>query len=180
MLGVATLTLAALSTLSPPAGPANETTVDTDPAGGRIALDPFTSTASDVRQQKAAGRVVYCQLRGVWEPHQPDAARFPADLIGHRGPGGGWWLDLRGWPVLAPIMDDRLGLCVAKEFDAVALLDLGDLSSGFPLTDTVRDGYARALSTLADRHGLTVWVNPPWFAGGAAVGSAGTSTTTGS
>jgi hypothetical protein len=131
-------------------------------------LDPFTSTAAQVARAHRLGHEVRCALRpAVWEPQRPDAGRFdPAWLLGP-APGGGRLLDVARWPRFAPILDDRLGLCVAKDFDGVEADAVG-----------LPEPYRSAFVTLAAQRGLTV--NLSVSSPAVAVGSAGTRTRTGS
>jgi hypothetical protein len=129
-------------------------------------LDPFLVTAAVVADLHARRRVAVCHLRpGLWEPDRPDAGRFEASAIGAAigAMDDARWLDVRRWDALADVLDDRLGLCMAKGFDGVALSDLDGYAhpTGFPLTHADQDTFSRALADLARRRGLVAVFDPP-------------------
>ncbi len=127
---------------------------------------------------------------GVWEPDRPDAARYAVTLRGSLAAGGGRWLDIRAWPLLAELMTDRLALCATKEFDGVFLTDLDGWvqPTGFPLSLADQVRFNTAILEAAGSLGLSATLGParlpaPEFTltdvAGAA-GTAGRSRTTGS
>lgn len=155
-----------------PAPPAAATTAVTT----AVTLDPFASTASDVARHHHDGHVVQCELRiGVWEPGRPDADRYPVELLGSSATAGARWIDIRRWDILAPILADRLKLCLAKGFDGVVMIDLTGPRSGFALTDDDRTVLRRRVTELARTLGLA-----PSEPAAAEADTAGTRTTTGS
>jgi hypothetical protein len=124
-------------------------------------LDPFTSTAAQVAAAHRLGHDARCALRpAVWESQRPDAGRFDPSLLLGPAPGGGRLLDVARWPQFATIVDDRLGLCVAKGFDGVEADAVG-----------LPEPYRSVFAALAARHGLTVNLRGSPAVG---VGSAGT------
>jgi hypothetical protein len=122
-------------------------------------LDAFTAAAADVDTLHAAGRRVICYVNaGTYENFRPDAARFPADVLGAAaGEPGERWLDIRRWTTLRAILEDRLRLCRGKGFDAVELdnVDGHTRASGFPLTPDDQLVFNRQLAALARKVGLS-------------------------
>ncbi len=96
---------------------------------------------------------------GSWENWRPDAAQFPATVLGHNN---GWpgekWLDIRRLDVLGPIMEARLNLCRDKGFDAVEPDNIDGYSNntGFPLTAQDQLTYNRFLADAAHARGLSI------------------------
>ncbi len=126
-------------------------------------LDPFTTAVDAVDAVHESGRRAMCVLRaGVWEPGRPDAARFIAVPRGSQAPGGGRWLDIRAWDLLAEPLTDRLALCAAKKFDGVLLVDLDGWAqpTGFPLSRTDQLRFNTAVAEAARGEGLRVSVRP--------------------
>jgi hypothetical protein len=124
-------------------------------------VDLFTTSAADVAELHRLGRRAICYLSaGTLEPWRPDAAAFPADVVGE--PLEDWpderWLDVRRLDVLLPLMAARLDLCREKGFDAVEPdnVDAWTNPSGFDLTAADQAAYNRALARLAHERGLAV------------------------
>lgn len=114
-----------------------------------------------VEQLQASGRRVVCYINGgAWEDWRPDAAAFPAAVIGK--PLAGWpgerWLDIRRLGVLAPIMRARMDTCREKGFDAVDPDNVNGYvnRSGFPLRATDQLRYNRWLAATAHTRGLAI------------------------
>ncbi|MEV4948400.1 endo alpha-1,4 polygalactosaminidase [Streptomyces sp. NPDC053755] len=123
-------------------------------------IDGFDHPAATVRDLRTRGRKVICYLStGAWEDFRPDAAEFPASLLGE---GNGWkgerWLDIRRTDLLAPLMAERLDMCRAKGFDAVEPdnMDGYENRTGFPLTAADQLRYNRLIAKLAHDRGLAV------------------------
>jgi len=128
-------------------------------------VDGFDNSAANVTALHNAGIKVVCYISaGTYENWRPDAAQFPASLLGK---SNGWpgekWLDIRNVQnansTLRTIMDSRLDMCRQKGFDMVELDNVDGYSNktGFPLTaadqlffnDTLaNDAHARGLSVL--------------------------------
>jgi hypothetical protein len=128
-------------------------------------IDGFEAAASTVSSMHAAGIKVVCYLSaGTYENFRPDAAQFPARLLGRtNGWPGERWLDIRDLQkpssVLHSIMDARLDMCAQKGFDMVELDNVDGYTNdtGFPLkaadqlyfnTVLANDTHARGLSVL--------------------------------
>lgn len=123
-------------------------------------IDLFDVDAQDVAELKASGIKTICYVSvGSWEDWRPDAAAFPAEVL---GASNGWpgekWLDIRQIDVLAPIMEARLDLCVDKGFDAVEPDNVDGYAnnSGFPLTKADQIAYLEFLATAAHERGLSI------------------------
>lgn len=126
-------------------------------------IDLFTTPAATIRRLQGAGRTVVCYFSaGSHEDFRPDAARFPAALLGR---GNGWdgerWLDIRAIDALAPIMLTRLDLAVSKGCDGVEPDNVDgyaeDNDTGFPLS-------------AADQLAFNVWIAQGSQARGLSVG----------
>jgi hypothetical protein len=147
--GLAAALVVALATAEPP----GET-----PATRTVALDVFQTTAHEVSELRRDGARPVCRLRtAVWEPHRPDAGRFPDSVLGKRhGLFGDRWLDITRWDSLAPVLSDRLRLCRDKGFDWVRFdEDWGD-PGGVDLTAADWDRFGARVGALAAGHGLTI------------------------
>ena len=102
-------------------------------------LDLFETSAEEVAALKARDVLPVCYLSiGTLEDWRPDAAAFPAALVGKALPEwpGERWLDLRRFSLLERPLRARLQLCAAKGFLAVEPDNLDGFSndSGFALT----------------------------------------------
>ncbi|MFN8077615.1 MAG: endo alpha-1,4 polygalactosaminidase [Kineosporiaceae bacterium] len=124
-------------------------------------LDGQTTPGSTVAALHAQGRRVICYVSvGSWEKFRPDAAAFPAAVLGKALDG--WpderWLDVRRLDLLRPLVAARFDQCRAKGFDAVEPDNVdGYLNrSGFPLTAAHQLAYNRAIADLAHERGLAV------------------------
>ncbi|MGW0433989.1 endo alpha-1,4 polygalactosaminidase [Micromonospora sp. NPDC003197] len=133
--------------------------LDPEAAARIFVLDPFTTPAEDVRRLVARDRRLVCYVEvGTYYPDRPDAARFPAQILGAttglpRTGGsrdGGRWLDIRQWAVIEPILADRFRLCRGKGFEAVMPADMDGYAqrSGFPLTFDDQLVFNRRLAGL--------------------------------
>ncbi|MFD9323713.1 endo alpha-1,4 polygalactosaminidase [Streptomyces sp. NPDC060053] len=123
-------------------------------------IDGFDQTAATVAGLHDDGRKVICYLStGAWEDWRPDAADFPAAVIGK---GNGWegerWLDIRALDVLEPLMAARLDMCREKGFDAVEPdnMDGYKNTTGFPVTAADQLRYNRLVAELAHDRGMSV------------------------
>ncbi|WP_406009393.1 endo alpha-1,4 polygalactosaminidase [Streptomyces sp. NBC_00637] len=123
-------------------------------------IDGFDPTAATVAGLHDNGRKVICYLStGAWEDWRPDAADFPASVIGE---GNGWkgerWLDIRALDVLEPLMAARLDMCHEKGFDAVEPdnMDGYKNTTGFPLEAADQLRYNRLVAELAHDRGMSV------------------------
>ncbi|MFB7861818.1 endo alpha-1,4 polygalactosaminidase [Streptomyces sp. NPDC056069] len=123
-------------------------------------IDGFDHSAATVADLHRRGRKVICYVStGAWEDFRPDAAKFPASLLGK---GNGWpgerWLDIRRTDLLAPLMAARLDMCRAKGFDAVEPDNMDGYrnATGFPLDAADQLRYNRLIARLAHDRGLAV------------------------
>jgi hypothetical protein len=125
-------------------------------------IDLFENDASVVDTLHRSGRHVICYTdAGSVEDWRPDAAAFPARVIGLPVPGwpGERWLDIRDMAVLRPLMDARLDLCQRKGFDAVEF-DWADVYAqgdvGFPISAADQLRYNTMLAADAHARGLGI------------------------
>lgn len=127
-------------------------------------IDGFNAAASDVTAMHDAGMKVVCYLSaGTYEDWRPDAAQFPASILGSGVSGwpGEKWLDVRdvqnSASALASIMNARLDMCQAKGFDAVEFDNIDGYTnkSGFPLTDSDQAYYNVFLANAAHQRGMS-------------------------
>jgi hypothetical protein len=145
-------------------------------------VDGFDNAASDVTALHTAGIKAVCYLSaGTYENWRPDAAQFPAAILGK---GNGWpgekWLDVRDAQkansTLRSIMDARLDMCHQKGFDMVELDNVDGYTNktGFPLTaaDQVyfnallaNDSHSRGLSVLQKNDNEQIPALVPYFDG---------------
>ena len=124
-------------------------------------IDLFDNSAKVVASLHAQGRRVVCYLSaGSWEDWRPDAASFPASVLGLTLDGypDEKWLDIRNLAVLGPIMSARLDLCKSKGFDAVEPDNIDGYSNktGFPLKYSDQITYNTWIANAAHARGLSV------------------------
>lgn len=98
-------------------------------------------------QLKQSDVKLICYLSvGSWEEWRLDADQFPPEVLGkvYEDWPGERWLDIRQIDKLAPILQARLDLCVAKGFDAVEPdnMEVSSNDSGFPITIDDERRYA--------------------------------------
>src|SRR5438876_1668228 len=123
-------------------------------------IDLFDTSSTVVASLHAKGRRAVCYMSaGTWENWRPDAAAFPAAVLGG---GNGWpgekWLDIRRIDVLGPIMEARMDLCKQKGFDAVEPDNIDGYAnkSGFSLTAQDQLQYNTWLAAAAHARGLSI------------------------
>ncbi|MFU8871149.1 endo alpha-1,4 polygalactosaminidase [Micromonospora sp. SL4-19] len=127
-----------------------DVTVDADV----FLLDPVLTTSTETAALRARDRRLVCQVRvGTYAPTDPDASRFPADVLGAAVAGRpeSRWLDVRRWDALEPVLADRFRLCRGKGFGAVAINDADGYQHrpGFSLDFDDQLLFNRRLATLA-------------------------------
>jgi hypothetical protein len=124
-------------------------------------IDLFDTAPSVVARLHARGRRVVCYVSaGSFERGRPDAASFPAAVLGRslEGYPDERWLDIRRLDVLGPIMQRRLDLCRRKGFDGVEADNVDGYTNptGFPLTGADQLAYNRFLAAAAHARGLSI------------------------
>ena len=124
-------------------------------------LDLFDTPVTVIEQLQAQERVVICYFSaGSYEDWRPDAAAFPAHVLGE--PLEEWpgerWLDIRQLEVLGPIMSQRLDLAQQKGCDGVEPDNVDGYSNdtGFPLTGDDQLVFNIWLANEAHARGLSV------------------------
>jgi hypothetical protein len=119
-------------------------------------VDGFDTPASTVASLGTSGRRTVCYFSaGSYEDWRPDAASFPAEVLGaDNGWPGERWLDIRRLDLLRPIMAGRMTMCRDKGFDAVEPDNVDGYANatGFPLTAGDQLAYNRMIAATA--HGL--------------------------
>jgi hypothetical protein len=127
-------------------------------------LDPYTTGAQIVGDLDAHGRQTICHLDiGVADTSTPDGARLRGPVRGTSAGPGRYWLDIRQWTVIEPVLTDRFTLCKDKGFQAV------DADSGYGYTEPTGFGltaddqvlYDQRVAGLARGLGLAVAVRTP-------------------
>ncbi len=123
-------------------------------------VDGFDTSAETVAALHSRDRRVICYLSmGAWEDWRPDAARFPASVLGR---ANGWpgerWLDIRQVELLAPALRERIRMCRDKGFDAVEPdnIDGYTNATGFPLTAQDQLVFNRWLAEEVHRAGMSI------------------------
>jgi hypothetical protein len=116
--------------------------------------------ASVVASLHGAGKKVICYVSvGSWEDWRPDAASFPAAVIGSDYPGwpGEKFVDIRA-DALRTIMAKRFDVCQQKGFDALEPdnMDVFEAPSGFPLTRSDGVSYALWLAGQSHQRGMAI------------------------
>ncbi len=136
------------------------TPVDQSVSADFYVIDGFDNDASVVASLHGQGRHVGCYLSvGSYEDWRPDAASFPAAVLGK---SNGWpgerWLDIRRLDLLGPIMEARMDMCRAKGYDAVDPdnVDGYTNATGFPLTAADQLAYNRFIADAAHVRGMAV------------------------
>jgi hypothetical protein len=124
-------------------------------------LDAVDTPATAVAALHKAGRRAVCYVdAGSYEKGRPDAARFPAAVLG--SVMDGWpdekWLDVRRWDVVGPILAARFTACRKKGFDAVEPDNVDGYANrtGFALTAADQIAFNRRVAALAHNTGLAV------------------------
>jgi hypothetical protein len=124
-------------------------------------LDMFETTTAQIAALHTRGRKVMCYINaGAWEDWRPDAAQFPAEVLGndYEGWPGEKWLDIRRMDLLAPILRARLDQCRAKGFDGVDPDNVNGYlnNTGFPLTAQDQLNFNIWLANEAHARGLSI------------------------
>jgi hypothetical protein len=135
--------------------------VDTSVDAATFDVDGFDVDDAIVADLHRRGRTVICYLNaGAREDWRPDAARYPADVVGAGLDGwpGERWLDIRRIDVLGPILADRFDMCRRKGFDGVEAdnVDGYTHNSDFPLTAEDQLRFNRAVAGLAHERSLKI------------------------
>ncbi|MBK8157725.1 MAG: endo alpha-1,4 polygalactosaminidase [Rhodospirillaceae bacterium] len=124
-------------------------------------LDLFETGPVLIDRLHQEGRKVICYMSvGTVEDWRPDAAAFPAAVVGQAYPDwpGERWLDLRALDALGPLIKARLDLARDKGCDGIDPdnLDGHETTSGFPLMRADIVAFMRWLSGEARARGLAL------------------------
>ena len=136
-------------------------TIDTSVDADVYDIDGFDVTASVVSNLQSQGRHVIAYFSaGTYENWRPDAASFPASVLGANVAGwaGEKWLDVRQISILQPIMEARVAIAKAKGFNAIEWdnVDGYTNSPGFPLTGAHQIAYNTMLANITHAAGMSV------------------------
>ena len=122
--------------------------------------DGITTAAATVAAIHAIGARAICYVdAGTYENFRPDAAAFPAVVL---GASNGWpgekWLDIRRLDVIVPIMGARVQKCATAGFDAVEFdnMDAAFNRSGFKVSKAQQIEFNRAMADVSHFYGLAV------------------------
>ncbi|MCU1350968.1 MAG: endo alpha,4 polygalactosaminidase precursor [Acidimicrobiales bacterium] len=138
-------------------------TIDTNVPGVTMYdLSLSSTSAATAKALHAVGKRLTCYLSvGTYESWRPDAARFPAAVLGK--PLGQWpgerWLDINS-AVVRSIMAARLDQAKALGCDAVDPdnMDVFEQDSGFKVTDANQIAYNTWLAAGAHQRGMAVFL----------------------
>jgi hypothetical protein len=128
-------------------------------------IDLFENDASVIADLHQRGKKVICYVNmGAWEDWREDKDTFPKAAIGLPWPDfpHEYWLDVRRWDLLGPVLRARLDMAVAKGCDGVEPDNLDGWNlmahqpTGFPLTAMDQLIYNRLIASEAHRRGLAV------------------------
>jgi hypothetical protein len=123
-------------------------------------VDLFETPAAKLATLHAQGRKVACYFSaGSFESFRPDAAAYPAAVVGK---SNGWpgerWVDIRRLDVLGPIIEARLDLCRARGFDSADADNVDGFTNdtGFPLTAADQLTFNAFVANAAHARGLSI------------------------
>ncbi len=124
-------------------------------------VDLFETDDVTIAALQAEGRIVICYFSaGSWEDWRPDAADFPDAVLGDTLDGypDERWLDIRALDALAPILEVRLDMALAKGCDGVEPdnVDGYQNGTGFPLKGADQVAFNRWLAKAAHARNLSV------------------------
>ena len=143
-------------------------------------IDGFLTTGAEVTAIKTTWQAAtlphprtICYLDLAWENYRPDASPgtyFPASALGnvYFGFPAERWVDFRQLDALKPMLQERIGMCAAKGFDAVELDDIDGFdppsTTGFHLTPGDVQNYLAYAFNLIHEDGMTgLWKNSPYL-----------------
>jgi endo-alpha-1,4-polygalactosaminidase (GH114 family) len=127
-----------------------------------VDLDAFSASKELVQQLHAQGKKLIGYISvGTVEDWRPDAADFPAAIIGNDYAGweGEKWLDIRQIDKLGPILEARLDMIKEKGFDAVEPDNIDGFEypdPGFPLSQNDGMDFCKWLIAKSHERGLSI------------------------
>jgi hypothetical protein len=147
-------------------------------------VDGFLTTRGEIRAihtrwqaSTLAHPKAVCYLDLAWEDYRPDGSPaphgryFPAAALGkvYFGFPQERWVDFRQLSELKPMLNERIGMCARKGFDAVELDDIDNFdpasTTGFHLTPGDAQNFLAYALNLVHSYGMTVlWKNAPGLA----------------
>ncbi len=124
-----------------------------------VEVDLFDTPAGDRSRIRQHSKLQCYFSAGTFENWRPDAADYPASIIGHADAGwtGEYWVDIRS-DVLKAILGRRLDLAVQKGCDGVDPDNVDGYrnNTGFALTAADQLAFNRWLAQAAHQRGLYV------------------------
>ena len=142
-------------------------------------IDGFLTTPAEVHRIHTTWQAntlphpkAVCYLDLAWEDYRPDGSPtpygpyFPARTLGkiYYGYPQERWVDLRQLDALKPLIDERIGMCASKGFDAIEFDDIDSFNppstTGFHLTAGDVQNFLAYADNQAHREGMAVlWKN---------------------
>ncbi len=124
-------------------------------------IDLFDTSQEAIDQLNERGVYVMCYFNaGAYEDWRPDAAQFPAEILGKDMEGwpGEKWLDIRQINIISPLMNARLDLAAEKGCDGVDPDNINGYTNdtGFPLTYQDQLTFNIQLANQAHQRGLAI------------------------
>ncbi len=124
-------------------------------------LDLFDASLETIADLHARGIRVVCYFSaGTYEDWRPDAASFPASLLGNDLPDwpGERWLDIRDLENLGPLMLSRISLAAQKGCDGVDPDNVDGFTNdtGFSLSAEDQLAYNVFLANAAHQNNLAI------------------------
>src|SRR4051794_25325509 len=123
-------------------------------------IDGFDNPPATVAALHAEGKHVVCYVEtGAWEDYRPDAAQYPASVLGNAMDGypSERYVDIRSEAVVA-IVKARIRMCAEKGFDAIEpdIDDSYQESTGFPITQADNVKFNTTIAEYAHGLGLSI------------------------
>lgn len=136
-------------------------TLDTSYDVDMYDIDLFDTSTDTIEGLKSRGVIVICYFSaGSYENWRPDAAQFPAHILGKKldGWAGERWLNIAEIAALSNVMIGRLDLAVEKGCDGVEPDNVDGYTNktGFKLTYDNQIRYNVWLSEQAHMRGLSI------------------------
>jgi hypothetical protein len=151
----------------------NETVLDASTNPKKMYdIDMFTTDAQTIQRLHAKNIYVVCYVdTGSWENYRPDAAAYPASVLGNALAGypSERLVDIRQVGILGPIIAARFDIAKAKGCDGIEP-DLDDTydgySTGFTLTMQDQLTFNKAIADLAHARGMSIGLKNGASSGG--------------
>jgi len=124
-------------------------------------LDLFETSQDALNFLHEAGKRVVCYINvGAWEEYRPDAADFPASVIGKEyiGWAGERWLDISNFKKFSALISARFSLAASKGCDGIDPDNINGFQNdtGFSISAQDQLAYNIWLSEQAHLYGLSI------------------------